>query len=44
MYTTLVGFSLMACDLLPCQSKGGEALQQKEAIRGALSASNKEMK
>ena len=40
----VAGFSLMACDLLPGQSKGGGTpAEQKEAKSGALSASNKEI-
>ena len=40
----VAGFSLMACDLLPGQSKGGGTpVEQKEAKSGALSASNKEI-
>ena len=40
----VAGLSLMACDLLPGQSKGGGTpAEQKEAKSGALSASNKEI-
>ena len=40
----VAGFSLMACDLLPGQSKGGGTpAEQKETKSGALSASNKEI-